>query len=97
MPFREKAELPRLGVSAISLGAPRGTLVTDSGRPVNGRLFGPSLLPQGYGFCVRIGGIILPRALVRNTALPGELRHGLSQVISVFYTDNQRLIIQIFH
>lgn len=39
------AKLPELGASAIALGAPRGTLVTDSGRPVNGRLFGPALLP----------------------------------------------------
>jgi dihydroorotate dehydrogenase (NAD+) catalytic subunit len=39
------AELPRLGVSAISLGAPRGTLPNETGRPVSGRLYGPSLLP----------------------------------------------------
>lgn len=37
--------LPGLGVSAISLGAPRGTLTRDTGRPVGGRLYGPALLP----------------------------------------------------
>lgn len=39
-------ELPNLGVSAITLSGPRGSLPTDSGKPVSGRLFGPCLLPQ---------------------------------------------------
>ena len=39
-------ELPGLGVSALTLSAPRGTLPGGSGRPVSGRLFGPALLPQ---------------------------------------------------
>lgn len=39
-------EMPGLGVSAISLSAPRGSLPSDTGRPVSGRLFGPGLLPQ---------------------------------------------------
>ncbi|HZW05170.1 MAG TPA: hypothetical protein VFF68_14655 [Anaerolineaceae bacterium] len=38
-------ELPARGVAAISLGAPRGTLVDRSGRMVSGRLYGPALLP----------------------------------------------------
>jgi dihydroorotate dehydrogenase (NAD+) catalytic subunit len=38
-------ELPGLGVSAISLGAPRGILTNAAGRQVSGRLYGPSLLP----------------------------------------------------
>jgi dihydroorotate dehydrogenase (NAD+) catalytic subunit len=38
-------ELPKMGVSAISLSAPRGMLVSDHGAAVNGRLCGPSLLP----------------------------------------------------
>ncbi len=38
-------ELPRLGASAISLGAPRGMLLTDTSRPVGGRLYGPALFP----------------------------------------------------
>lgn len=38
-------ELPGLGVSAVSLGAPRGVLNGSAGRPVSGRLYGPSLLP----------------------------------------------------
>lgn len=38
-------ELAGLGASALTLGAPRGTLLTDTGRPVNGRLFGPANFP----------------------------------------------------
>lgn len=38
-------ELPGLGVSALSLGAPRGVLPGSAGRPVSGRLYGPSILP----------------------------------------------------
>lgn len=38
-------DLAGLGASAISLGAPRGMLPADSGRPVSGRLYGPSLFP----------------------------------------------------
>jgi dihydroorotate dehydrogenase (NAD+) catalytic subunit len=34
------------GASAISLGAPRGTLPGPSGKPVRGRLYGPALFPQ---------------------------------------------------
>jgi dihydroorotate dehydrogenase (NAD+) catalytic subunit len=32
-------------ISAVSLGAPRGTLLNQNGRPVSGRLYGPALLP----------------------------------------------------
>lgn len=38
-------ELPKLGAAAITLGAPRGSLPTDTGRPVSGRLYGPALFP----------------------------------------------------
>lgn len=38
-------ELARLGASAVSLGAPRGTLVNNTSRPVSGRVYGPSLFP----------------------------------------------------
>ena len=39
------AEFPQLGVSAITLSAPRGTLLNEAGHPVSGRLFGPALFP----------------------------------------------------
>jgi dihydroorotate dehydrogenase (NAD+) catalytic subunit len=35
----------RTGISAISLGAPRGCLVDENGHPVTGRLYGPAILP----------------------------------------------------
>lgn len=38
-------ELPGAGASAISFTGPRGALLTDTGRPVNGRLYGPALFP----------------------------------------------------
>lgn len=38
-------ELPSLGVSAICLGPPRGTLIDPSGRAMGGRIYGPALLP----------------------------------------------------
>ena len=38
-------QLPGHGASAISLGGPRGMLPTDTGRPINGRLYGPALFP----------------------------------------------------
>ena len=41
--------LPNAGASAISLGGPRGTLPNSSGRPVAGRLVGPSLFPLMMG------------------------------------------------
>jgi dihydroorotate dehydrogenase (NAD+) catalytic subunit len=39
------ADLPRLGTSAISLVAPRGSQPGDKGNLTNGRLYGPGLLP----------------------------------------------------
>jgi dihydroorotate dehydrogenase (NAD+) catalytic subunit len=40
------ADLPKWGAGTVCLSAPRGILPDDSGRPVSGRLFGPSLLPM---------------------------------------------------
>ncbi|NLG98251.1 MAG: hypothetical protein GX491_12905 [Chloroflexi bacterium] len=48
------SELPGLGVSAVSIGAPRGMLANESGRLVSGRLFGPSILPLALA-AVRAG------------------------------------------
>jgi dihydroorotate dehydrogenase (NAD+) catalytic subunit len=42
------SSLSATNVSAISLGAPRGTLLDTSGRPVSGRLYGPALFPQTF-------------------------------------------------
>ena len=40
------SELAGLGVSALSLGAPRGSLPGPDGKRVNGRLYGPAIFPQ---------------------------------------------------
>ena len=40
------AEFARWGAAAVCLSAPRGMLLDSNGKPVNGRLFGPALLPQ---------------------------------------------------
>lgn len=39
------AKLAAANISAVSLGAPRGTLLDEGGRPVSGRLYGPALFP----------------------------------------------------
>jgi dihydroorotate dehydrogenase (NAD+) catalytic subunit len=39
------SQLAALGASALSLGAPRGTALGEEGKPVSGRLYGPSLFP----------------------------------------------------
>ena len=39
------SRLPDLGVSAVTLSPPRGTLSGGSGRLVSGRMYGPSLFP----------------------------------------------------
>lgn len=54
------AELPRLGVSAISLGAPRGMLPNATARPITGRLYGPSLLPLCLAAVARVRKLGLP-------------------------------------
>ncbi|HRN51647.1 MAG TPA: hypothetical protein PLC52_10645 [Anaerolineales bacterium] len=36
----------RAGASAVSLGAPRGSLLGPDGKVVNGRLYGPAIYPQ---------------------------------------------------
>jgi dihydroorotate dehydrogenase (NAD+) catalytic subunit len=39
-------EAARLGAAAISLGAPRGSLLDEANMRVDGRLYGPGLFPQ---------------------------------------------------
>jgi dihydroorotate dehydrogenase (NAD+) catalytic subunit len=53
-------ELPGLGASAISIGAPRGTLANSHNRLVNGRIIGPGLLPQAARAVLRASRIQIP-------------------------------------
>ena len=43
--FPRFGELAHLGLSAISLGPPRGRLISRDGQAVSGRLYGPAILP----------------------------------------------------
>lgn len=53
-------ELPRLGVSGITLAAPRGALPAAEGRAVSGRLYGPGLYPLALGALHALGPLGLP-------------------------------------
>jgi dihydroorotate dehydrogenase (NAD+) catalytic subunit len=49
VPLLEAAQLAdeaeAVGAAGVSLGAPRGSLPSPTGRLINGRLYGPSLFP----------------------------------------------------
>lgn len=47
-------------VSAISLGAPRGTLLNDDDHPVTGRLYGPSIFPLALKVVENLSGLGIP-------------------------------------
>jgi dihydroorotate dehydrogenase (NAD+) catalytic subunit len=46
IPASAVSKLLENGLTAVSLGAPRGALQDAAGRVVNGRLYGPALFPQ---------------------------------------------------
>ena len=48
------------GVSAISLGAPRGTLLDANGSPVSGRLYGPAVFPLALKAIGSFSGLGIP-------------------------------------
>jgi dihydroorotate dehydrogenase (NAD+) catalytic subunit len=48
------------GAAAVSLAAPRGTLNTENGTLVTGRLYGPSLFPQSLETVRRLAGAGVP-------------------------------------
>jgi dihydroorotate dehydrogenase (NAD+) catalytic subunit len=52
-------QLPRLGVSGISLTGPRGAL-PQNGKILNGRLVGPGLYPQALAALQALRGVDLP-------------------------------------
>jgi dihydroorotate dehydrogenase (NAD+) catalytic subunit len=63
-------------VSALSLGAPRGTLLDDAGRPVSGRLYGPALFPFTLSAVQTLRKLGLP-----TIAGPGVYRHQDAQAL----------------
>ncbi|HEY9075933.1 MAG TPA: hypothetical protein VIO61_05285 [Anaerolineaceae bacterium] len=52
--------LPSTGVSAISLGAPRGALLLDQSTLLHGRLYGPALLPLALGAVISLQRLAIP-------------------------------------
>ncbi|MFZ5858199.1 MAG: hypothetical protein ACOYZ6_15335 [Chloroflexota bacterium] len=64
LPMEDAVRLaPRVieaGAAAVSLSAPRGTLNTDDGKLITGRLYGPSLFPQSLETVRRLAGAGVP-------------------------------------
>lgn len=48
------------GAAAVSLAAPRGSLNTEDGKLITGRLYGPSLFPQSLETVRRLAGVGVP-------------------------------------
>jgi dihydroorotate dehydrogenase len=53
-------QLPAMGVSAVTLSAPRGILPAPGGRLASGRVYGPGLLPQTLDAVRRLKPLGLP-------------------------------------
>jgi dihydroorotate dehydrogenase len=64
LPMEDAVRLaPRVieaGAAAVSLCAPRGSLVTDNRSLITGRLYGPSLFPQALETVHRLAGAGVP-------------------------------------
>ena len=64
LPMEDAVRLaPRVieaGAAAVSLSAPRGSLNTDDGKLITGRLYGPSLFPQCLETARRLAGAGVP-------------------------------------
>lgn len=64
LPMEDAVRLaPRVmeaGAAAVSLSAPRGSLKTDNGSLITGRLYGPSLFPQSLETVRRLAGAGIP-------------------------------------
>lgn len=52
--------LPALGISGVCLSAPRGSLPQANGQTLNGRYYGPALLPLALEALRRLDGLGIP-------------------------------------
>ena len=52
--------LPELGISALTLGAPRGVMLDAGGKPVSGRIYGPALFPQALAALMDLRPLGIP-------------------------------------
>jgi hypothetical protein len=53
-------QLPGLGISALTLAAPRGALMGANARPVSGRIYGPALFPQALAALLDLRPLGIP-------------------------------------
>lgn len=79
-----------LGISAISLAAPRGMLIDEEGKAIHGRLYGPSIFPQvmaavekllNIGVPVIAGGGVMRQADIDALFLAGAAAVQLDYVL----------------
>lgn len=72
------------GVSAVSLAAPRGTLLDENGLPVSGRLYGPALFPIALRALETFSGLGIPviggGGVYRPSQVDAMLKAGASAV-----------------
>jgi dihydroorotate dehydrogenase len=69
--------------SAVTLGTPRGTLTTSTGRLVHGRLHGPGLFPQMLDALLSLRGLDIPVILGGVCTMDdanAALKHGAAAV-----------------
>jgi len=73
-----------VGVSAISLGAPRGTMLGDSGAQVSGRLYGPGIFPMALRTVEKFSGLGIPiiggGGVYQTSEIDAMLKAGASAV-----------------
>ncbi len=70
-------------VSAVTLGTPRGTLATSTGKLVHGRLHGPGLFPQMFEGLLNLRGLDVPLVLggvCNRDDANAALKHGAAAI-----------------
>jgi hypothetical protein len=70
-------------VSAVTLGSPRGTMTTSTGKLVHGRLHGPGLFPQMLDSLLSLRGLDIPIILGGVCTMEdanAALKHGAAAV-----------------
>jgi len=63
----------QLGLAALSMAPPRGTLMAEDGRTIHGRLYGPALLPLARAALDYLKAAGLPVIAAGGVASPSEI------------------------
>lgn len=91
LPFEQVFELAPValaaGAAAVSLGAPRGSLPTADGRLVEGRLYGPAVLPQVLQVTRQLSGLHLPLIAAGGVYRPEDIQALLAAGASAVQLD----------